>query len=279
MLTIVIPAFNEETVISDCLQSLLAQDCAGPIEILISANGCVDNTVSIGQSFVARFASKGYEVRVLESSIGNKNQALNLADAQAQYPARLYLDADVICSPGLITEVVSELQAPVPVYVSGELSIPVGESFFSNAYGKIWRSLPYIRDAVTGIGCYAVNESGRKQWGAFPTIHSDDKFVRMLFASCQRVKTQATYEWPIPQGFFTLIKVRSRWIRGNREFRNRFPTLAVNDNSRTKLDRQSLIIMMRNPVATLIFMFVYGSAAMLASLKAIGTPVVWSRAR
>ncbi len=279
MLTIVIPAFNEQAVISDCLTSLLHQECKAPVEVIISANGCVDNTVSISESYRARFIDSGFELKILQSPIGNKNHALNLADTHAKYAARLYLDADVTCSTGLLNEMVDALQTKAPVYVSGDLSIPAGESFYSNAYGKIWRSLPYIRNTVTGIGCYAVNESGRRLWGAFPTIHSDDKFVRMLFSTGQRLKTRASYAWPVPQGFFTLIKVRSRWIKGNKQFKNAFPDLAANDTKRTQLDFQSLATMVTNPVATLVFMSIYGSAALLASLSSVGNQVAWSRAR
>lgn len=279
MLTIIIPACNEEAVIVDCLQSLSNQTTRSPIEIVIAANGCTDRTVAVCNSFKSGFEDKGVRYVVLDTNASSKNEALNIADDKACYPSRLYLDADVTCSPDLVRQACQLLNTSKAVYFSGSLSIPTGDSFFSNAYGLIWMAMPYIRNAVTGIGCYGVNAAGRKMWDKFPKLHSDDKFVRMLFTSEQRKKIKANYEWPVPQGLFTLIKVRARWIKGNRELRNRFPLLFFNDKKRMQMDRKSLTTMLCNPVATLVFLFVYGSASMIALLGGSGGQIVWSRAR
>ena len=279
MLTIIIPACNEESVIADCLQSLQKQIFHSPVEIIVSANGCSDNTAAVCNSFHASLTRQGYCFRVLETTAASKNEALNIADDHAKYSARLYLDADVKCSPDLIQQALPLLDTTEPVYFSGTMSIPRCASFFSNAYGRIWLTMPYIRDAVTGIGCYGVNAPGRKMWGKFPSLHSDDKFVRMLFSKEQRKKIPAPYQWPVPEGLITLIRVRARWIKGNRELRNRFPLLFFNEKSRIKMDRQSFTTMLCNPVATLIFLFVYGCAATIAVLNNRGASIEWSRAR
>ncbi len=222
---------------------------------------------------------KGYLYRVLESAAQSKNEALNYADARAVYPSRLYLDADVKCGPDLLRQAQQLLNINAPVYFSGSLTISKGQSFFSNAYGLIWKTMPYIRDSVTGIGCYGVNERGRELWGKFPLLHSDDKFVRMHFTGEQRRKLTATYEWPVPQGLIALIKVRARWIKGNRELQRRFPTLLSSDNRRLKLDRRSLTTMLHNPMATLAFLTVYSSASLISLLGRRHAGIEWVRAR
>ncbi len=279
MLTIIIPACNEESVITDCLRSLQKQNFKSPVEVIVSANSCTDNTVGVCQTFKSALIQQGYDFSVLDTNSSSKNESLNIADSHAMYPARLYLDADVKCSPGLIEQALQLLNDPEPVYFSGSLSIPQGNSFFSNAYGRIWLTMPYIRDAVTGIGCYGVNARGRKMWDKFPSLHSDDKFVRMLFSKEQRKKIPARYDWPVPEGLITLIRVRARWIKGNRELRNRFPLLSFNDNRRIAMDRKSLSTMLCNPVATLVFLFVYGCAAIVALQSLRRKPIEWSRAR
>jgi len=280
MLTIIIPAYNEQDVIGNCLQSLLAQQrCSAELEIIVSANGCTDNTVKICQSFKSEFSKAAISYRILQSTIGNKNNALNIADHTAAYPARLYLDADVTCDPELLQQALQLLDSNEPVYFSGTLSISTGNSFFSNAYGKIWAAMPYIRNGVTGIGCYGVNKQGRALWGEFPKIHSDDKFVRMLFTEEQRKKTNARYKWPVPQGLFTLIKVRTRWNQGNRELQSRFPDLVFKDNSKFKTDKYSISTMVKNPIKTLVFLFIYSTAAILAGISKSQSQITWSRAR
>ncbi len=279
MLSIIIPAYNEEAVIADCLHSLLQQSCSSPVEVLICANGCQDNTVQICDSYVAAFQLKGYELRVLELQTGNKNKALNFADSQARYGSRLYLDADIICDAGLVEQAIELLDTSEPVYVSGALSIKPGRSFISNAYGKIWGETPYIRKNVTGIGCYGVNEAGRKYWGEFPMIHSDDKFVRLLFTTGQRVQTRAGYYWPVPQGLLTLIQVRIRWIKGNRQLKSHFPELSLKEGGRLKIDRKFLKTALLHPVSSMVFIFVYGVSALIATASTHGADISWSRAR
>ena len=54
MISVVIPALNEEKSLPDCLKSLRNQDYTGPYEIIIADNGSTDNTIRIAQDFQAR---------------------------------------------------------------------------------------------------------------------------------------------------------------------------------------------------------------------------------
>jgi len=104
MLTIIIPAYNEASVISECLDSLLAQTYQGSLEIIVAANGCSDETAALARTYEDGFESKGYALLVLEITRGNKNNAINHSDSIASFGNRLYLDADVVCDDDLITK-------------------------------------------------------------------------------------------------------------------------------------------------------------------------------
>ena len=54
MISVVIPALNEENYLPDCLKSLVNQDYTGPYEIIIADNGSVDETARIARDFGAR---------------------------------------------------------------------------------------------------------------------------------------------------------------------------------------------------------------------------------
>jgi glycosyltransferase involved in cell wall biosynthesis len=54
MISVVIPALNEEKYLPDCLKSLRNQDYTGSYEIIIADNGSTDNTVRIAHDFNAR---------------------------------------------------------------------------------------------------------------------------------------------------------------------------------------------------------------------------------
>jgi len=279
MLSIIIPAYNEETVLAQCLDSLLLQSYCGPLEIIVATNGCKDKTLTIAIRFASAMEQKKYHYTVLDIDRGNKANALNVADQAAIYGNRMYLDADVVCEPELVTQVVSMLNKESPQYVSGTLDILNGASFFSRAYGRIWKETPYIRDTVPGCGCYAVNRSGRELWDNFPPIHSDDKFVRLLFSSAQRTQVKAKYYWPLPQGFITLVNIRTRWIRGNRQLSANYPELSVNDSKRINLDASFIKKIFRYPISTCVFLAIYSISAMRAYIGSVNQSIVWSRAR
>lgn len=279
MLTIIIPAYNEASVISECLDSLLAQTYQGSLEIIVAANGCSDETAALARTYEDGFMSKGYALLVIEITRGNKNNAINHSDSIASFGNRLYLDADVVCDEDLITQIVDELATTKPIYVSGTLNIQEGPSFSSRCYGTIWKATPYIRDTIPGCGCYAVNAVGRALWNQFPKIHSDDKFVRLLFSCSQRRQVKAKYYWPLPQGFLTLIKIRTRWTRGNRQLASLHPELSINDSKRIEWDSRFIKHILTNPVATLIFATIYGISTFRAYQGEAHLPVIWSRAR
>jgi peptidoglycan-N-acetylglucosamine deacetylase len=54
MISVVIPALNEEKYLPNCLKSLRNQDYTGPYEIIIADNGSIDETARIARYFGAR---------------------------------------------------------------------------------------------------------------------------------------------------------------------------------------------------------------------------------
>ena len=278
MLTVIIPAYNEESVIDACLQSILSQEGDSKFEVIVAANGCSDRTVELATRRLEN-NSQSLPYTVLNLPEGNKNKALNAADKIARYAARVYLDADVICGKSLLSELDSILECKKPVFATGTMEIDTGRSFTANSYARIWRATPYIQESIPGCGCYAVNESGRKLWSEFPTIHSDDKFVRLLFPRADRLQVKAKYFWPMPQGLRNLLKVRIRWIRGNRQLAHRHPEVMVNDSARFKITRQFFQVVIKHPVSTIVFFTVYTLAALRAYIEPVGDYVFWSRAR
>lgn len=64
MISVVIPALNEEKLIPDCLRSLGNQDYKGEYEIIVADNGSTDNTANIAQNFGARVISANEEKSV-----------------------------------------------------------------------------------------------------------------------------------------------------------------------------------------------------------------------
>jgi peptidoglycan/xylan/chitin deacetylase (PgdA/CDA1 family) len=90
MISIVIPALNEEKLLPACLRSLRNQDYAGEYEIIVADNGSIDNTPGIARQFGARVISCPEEKSVFYARQVGANAAggdiIAQADADTIYP-------------------------------------------------------------------------------------------------------------------------------------------------------------------------------------------------
>src|SRR5688572_26242840 len=96
--SVIIAANNEAAVIVQTLQSVLASELDRPLQVVVVANGCSDDTAARAREF-------GPQVEVIETPVGNKIHALNLGDRAARYFPRAFLDADCVLSEDLLRSV------------------------------------------------------------------------------------------------------------------------------------------------------------------------------
>lgn len=262
MLSVIIPANNEEALIGACLTAILASDSpACPVEIVVVANGCTDRTAEVAQGFVAQALARGWKMTVLDLMQGGKMRALNAGDDAASLPWRAYLDADVMVLRGLLNQLCHALGGPKAHYASGTLRI-TAKGTISKAYAATYRKVPFMAHGVPSCGLFAVNAAGRARWGKFPDIISDDTYVRLLFRPEERVAVRASYDWPIVEGFRALVKVRRRQDRGVRQVGALFPDLMANED-KARLGLRGIVhLAARN----LVGFAVYSSVALAVRL-------------
>lgn len=227
MLSVIIPASNEEAYLGPCLQALLSSDCP-EAEVIVVANGCRDGTADEARHALAA-PPPGWRGQVIDLATGSKPLALNAGDHAAHYGTRVYLDADVIVSPRLLTALHDVLALPAARYASGTPVIPPARSAVTRAYARFWQGLPFNQTAAPGYGLFAVNAAGRARWGDFPAIISDDTFVRLQFTPEERVQVEPTYEWPMIEGFAALTRVRRRQDAGVRELQALHPGILARE--------------------------------------------------
>ncbi|MEP3035996.1 MAG: glycosyltransferase [Pseudoruegeria sp.] len=230
LISIIIPANNEADLIGRCLGSLLTGKGPDRGEVIVVANGCSDDTAACAAAFSNKFALKGWALTVIDLKQGGKPNALNAGDAAAKGDKRVYLDADIVVSPDLLAQLDDILSKEAPVYASGTMRIAQAETWVSRAYGRIYARVPFMTHGVPGAGLFAVNAAGRARWGDFPQIISDDTFVRLSFSPNERIAVPAPYDWPLVEGFSTLVRVRRRQNTGVDEIRNLYPALLQNDD-------------------------------------------------
>ena len=256
----IVPACNEEAYIGPCLDALAAQTlepgAIGGARLILAANACRDRTVATADTHAAALRAKGWQVDLLDLPEGGKLRALNAAEARiaAGDPAvRLFLDADIRCSPDLVRQIMQALAGESPRYASGRLTVARAQSWVSRCYGRVWQNLPFMKTNVPGAGVFAVNAAGRRRWEAFPDIIADDLFVRLCFAPGERIRVEADYLWPLVEGFAALVKVRRRQDAGTAELALRYPDLMANESKPPVRPGDHLRLFLGQPVSYAVY--------------------------
>lgn len=179
--SVIIPAHNEEAVIARCLNTLLEGAPADALpEIVVSANGCTDRTVTIARE-IAPFAT------VLDLPKGSKILAMNEGNAVATAMPRIYLDADVQCSYASLLATARVLEQDGVMAASPKITMDLTHcDFFVRAYYRVWLNQPYVMDRMVGSGVFGLSREGLAEIKEFPDIFGDDIWVYTRFSYDQR---------------------------------------------------------------------------------------------
>ena len=180
-LSIVIPAFNEERVIEDCLESISMSlggnhDGECTAEIIVVDNNSTDRTADLARQAGAM---------VVFEPINQIGRARNAGAAAATGEWLLFLDADSLLSAELLADIMAMIKDGKHVGCGSTLSMD-GLPWWANGIFHVWRGMSIMfrwaagalivcrRDAFQEIGgfpvdIYALEEielsKGLKKWG------------------------------------------------------------------------------------------------------------------
>jgi glycosyltransferase involved in cell wall biosynthesis len=224
MLSVIVPAHNEEAVIESSLRAMTESAGEGELEIIVVANGCTDRTAEIARNC-------GPYVRVIETEVASKIHALRLGDEVAGGFPRYYVDADVILPLESIRRVRVALQEEGCLAAAPTMRVDLtGSSWAVRAYYDIWMSLPYHKSGMIGSGVYAMSRAGRERFDVFPDIISDDGFARLMFSSEERMTVEdASFVISAPKKLSGVLKIKTRSQKGAVQLKRLFPELLKND--------------------------------------------------
>jgi glycosyltransferase involved in cell wall biosynthesis len=220
MVSIIIPAHNERSVLPRTLRSMSQNSRPKELQIIVVCNGCTDDS-----AVVAREALPS--VQVIETPIGSKPHALNLGDQAAIAFPRLYVDADVLLPIEAIRKLAARLERGDVLAAAPTASVDLsGCSWMVRAVYDIRALLPSSRNGIGGSGVYGLSEAGHNRIGEFPPIIADDGYVRLSFDSNER-ETLADVHSTVfpPRTIKDLIATKTRAHYGSFELAKKFPEL------------------------------------------------------
>ncbi|MCK1667872.1 glycosyltransferase [Bradyrhizobium sp. 153] len=239
MISIVVPAHNESSVLSRTLGQWVSNPNSKEMNVIVVCNGCTDDTANVARRF-------GSNVHVVESDIARKTHALNLGDQISGEFPRIYADADVLISTDAIRSLARRLDRGDVLVVAPIADIDLtGCSRLVREYYRIRSRLPSSREGIGGSGVYALSEAGRARFSEFPDVIADDIYVRLQFKPEERETLTSVRSTVFPaRTIRQLIAVRSRAYAGNFELAHRFPELSVN---MSETNDRALIRLFREP--------------------------------
>jgi glycosyltransferase involved in cell wall biosynthesis len=211
VVSIVIPAYNEEAVIETGLRRLLATAEPGEFDIVVVPNNCRDRTAEI-----ARAAG----VRVVETDTGGKAYALALGDEACQTFPRVYLDADVEMTADGIRALVAACEEPGVLAVAPALRLDMASvGGFMKRVHRVHDALVGPNRALAGVGCYVLTKEGHARVFPMPAnLLSDDGWVHASFAPHERTVVRQAHTVVRPaRTVRAYLNRRVRVRQGNRQ--------------------------------------------------------------
>lgn len=257
---IVVPVCNEAAILPLTVPRLVAsaQEVGG--RLVWVCNGCTDGSADL----VRRLAGAGGEVTEIAERA--KTRALQAGDDRlgALFP-RFYIDADTWLPPGGLTRLLSPLRAgEADLVAPGHAFDCTGASAVSLRIARCWLALPHAR-MTAFVGVIGLSAAGRARWGRWPAVTGDDIFAAaMIPAGRRRLLPEVSATTRPPPDFAGWVRMRSRWLKGERELRGRGLRIPASPGQRRAL----LVRLLRGPDPAGAWAFL--AARMLASWNARG---------
>lgn len=228
--SIIVPAWNEATVIARGLRALYADVDPGALDVVVACNGCTDGTEAVVRD-------TGLPVTLLELPPVGKVGAIRAAEKATSVLPRLYLDADVELTGPAACAVLKLLAGSAVAARPPFEYLVAGASWPVRQFYAVRGELPGIASDLCGAGVYGLSATARARFDEFPALIGDDLFAarivspeEVVIAACDPVKVR------VPATVGALVRTLARVSRGNRELATVRPDLAPSTASATGRD-------------------------------------------
>ncbi|HOX42454.1 MAG TPA: glycosyltransferase [Myxococcota bacterium] len=222
LVTVIIPAFNEEKVIASTLASLQATGYP-EAEFLVIDDGSKDRTAEV----VTAIAARDPRVRLLSQPNSGKAAAANHALREARGEVIVAVDADTLVAPDAIPKLVRHFVDPNVTAVCG--NVEVGNV---NSWLTAFQAVEYVtsqnfdRRAFSALNCISVVPGALGAWrraavlaaGGYSqdTLTEDADLTLTILRSGGHVvyESQAIARTEAPESMGGFLRQRFRWTYG-----------------------------------------------------------------
>lgn len=209
--TLLIPAWNEGSVIAATLSGLLRTATAGEFHVIVIANGCSDDTATAALCAAPRAV-------VIETPQPGKARALNLGYAHA-LPDRpvICLDADLSVTATALRALLAPIETGQAKAACGRMIAQTdGASRAVRAFHAAWALNPYFAQGKFG-GLFALSPVAARTIFPLPPVIADDEYIRRSLDPAEIAFVPGcSFTARAPRDLATLLRVRRRALRGSR---------------------------------------------------------------
>lgn len=224
--SIVVPAYNEERVLENCVTSIVEADYPD-YEVIIVDDGSSDGTAAVARRLAERYP----HVTAISQTNGGKGSALNTGFAAARGEFLLFVDADGIFQPTTIPEMLRPFEDERVGAVCGDdatMNLDRIQTRFLALVSHVGTGL--VRRALHMLRCVPVvsGNSGAFRRSALQSVSFPDGPLRTdtigedleLTWRLHRARWQVAYApharvlAESPSTLLSLWKQRTRWARG-----------------------------------------------------------------
>ncbi|HEY7733721.1 MAG TPA: glycosyltransferase [Nitrososphaera sp.] len=287
LITVIIPAYNEEGVIAKALDSLVEADYPEK-EIIVVDDGSIDSTYTVASSYSQKFGKEVSFSVVRKPENGGKSSAINhgLLFAQGEYV--VIMDADSIAGRDSLKMIVKYFQNPSVAGVGGNIKVLNRRNLLTKCQAleylvgiNLWRRAFDIFGVVMVVpgALGAFNRKILQQAGNYDKDTLTEDFdVTIKALKCGKVvqaSSRAMAYTEAPTSLSDFYKQRIRWYRGNMQTFIKHHDVAT--NSRFAMLRQygypmTVLNMLLLPVLGVII----GAAGILAVLEGMWVFILFS---
>ncbi len=224
MVSIIVPAFNEEKVIAEAIRSHLLMDYPS-FEIVVVDDGSTDSTTEVAKEVAAE--DKANRVQVHKIPNGGKGNALNYGIGVAKSDFLLCVDADSRLDPDSLNYAIRHMKDPKVAAVAGNVKVLNRQKILTNLQALEYIIGQNLMRRIQGLfRCVGIVPGPfglfRRQAIEEVGLYTDDTYaedcdlsLRLLAAGWDIVdEINSVVRTEAPEKLRPFIKQRYRWTRG-----------------------------------------------------------------